>query len=694
MFCAMARSDHWIREKAAASINPAQVETVLIHLREHWPETAQPLADVVEQFPLGEVALLHLLAVSSICAARLTHDPDSLLWLFQPQICGAPRGYAEMLGYLQRSAGHSLADQGFAGLRFWKGHEMTRIAVRELANVASLEETTGELSQVAEICIRNVFEHWNTELRQQYGSPKAEFAILALGKLGGAELNHSSDVDLLFLYSEEGQLTAHISYHEFFNRLGKRILETFSTQHPAGSLFRVDLRLRPEGSAGPLARSLESMENYYAGFGETWERLALIKARGIGGSRELTYEFLRQHQPFIYPKTSTPDLLDEIAKIKHRIERDIVGTEKLQRDVKLGRGGIRDIEFIVQTLQLIHGARHPFLQEPNMLKALRALRELDLLASQEVLALDNAYRFLRRVEHRLQIEAEQQHHPLPDQPEALHHLARSLRFSCANDFTAALQNRMGSVQPIFRRIISGTPVETAEISLEPFNDPKRAEKALRDLERGAASFHVAPRTRQIFRKLRPTLLDWLTKAGDPDTTLNQFLRFVEAYGLRSLLFELLVTNPKLLGLLVKTFDASWFAGDLLIRRPQLLDDITRDPTFDEPRSVAENLRRLTSLGANANNFDPIRAYRQRQLLRIILRETVGLAPTAAVFGELSDLAEACLVFMARLLGHDQLTIIAFGKFGGREISYGTDLDVVFVGENNRTAQSLIAAMAQ
>ena len=447
----MARSDHWIREKAAASINPAQVETVLIHLREHWPETAQALADVVEQFPLGEAALLHLLAVSSICAARLTHDPDSLLWLCQPQICGAPRGYGEMLGYLQRSAGNSIADQGFSALRFWKGREMTRIAVRELANVASLEETTGELSQVAEICIRNVFEHWNTELRQQYGSPKAEFAILALGKLGGGELNHSSDVDLLFLYSEEGQLTTHISYHEFFNRLGKRILETFSTQHPAGSLFRVDLRLRPEGSAGPLARSLESMENYYAGFGETWERLALIKARGIGGSRELAYEFLRQHQPFIYPKSASPDLLDEIASIKRRIERDIVGADKLERDVKLGRGGIREIEFIVQTLQLIHGARHPFLQEPGMLKALRALRQLDLLPREEVLTCDNTYRFLRRVEHRLQIEAEQQTHIVPREAEALRRLALSLRFPSSEDFTAALQEKMRAVRPIFQR---------------------------------------------------------------------------------------------------------------------------------------------------------------------------------------------------------------------------------------------------
>src|SRR5204862_2500927 len=208
------------------------------------------------------------------------------------------------------------ADQNFAALRFWKGREMTRVALRELANVAPLEETTGELSQIAEICIRRVFEHWNADLRQRHGSPKAEFAILALGKLGGSELNHSSDVDLLFLYSEEGQLTPHISYHEFFNRLGNKILEAFSTPDPAGSLFRVDLRLRPEGSAGPLARSLESMENYYAGFGETWERIALIKARGLAGSRELAYEFLRQHQSFIYPKSTTRDLLDEIAHIK------------------------------------------------------------------------------------------------------------------------------------------------------------------------------------------------------------------------------------------------------------------------------------------------------------------------------------------------------------------------------------------
>src|SRR5216110_1427250 len=575
MFLAMDACARWIRERSAASLNPSQVQTSLVQLSEQWPASAQSLIEVVEQFPLGEAALLHLLAVSSICAARLTRNPETLLWLSQPKICLASRGSAEMIAELHDLAGDSATSTKFAGLRFWKGREMTRVALRELAGVAPLEETTGELSQIAEISIRRVFNYWDTELRHRHGSPRADFAILALGKLGGAELNHSSDVDLLFLYSEEGQLAPHISYHEFFNRLGNKILETFSTPDPAGSLFRVDLRLRPEGSAGPLARSLESMENYYAGFGETWERLALIKARGIAGSRELAYEFLRQHQPFIYPKSATPDLLEEIANIKRRIERDVVGRDKLQRDVKLGVGGIREIEFIVQALQLIHGARHPFLQEPSMLKALRALRQLDLLPREEVLTLDNAYRFLRRVEHRLQIEGEQQTHTVPQEPEALRRLALSLRFSSGERFTAALHEKMNSVRSIFERVISKPPAEPAKIDLDIFSDQKRAAKALADLAQGPTGFQIAPRTRQIFRKLRPVLLEWLAKAADPDATLNQLVRFVEAYGLRSLLFELLVTNPRLLELLVKTFDASRFASELLIRRPQLFEEITR-----------------------------------------------------------------------------------------------------------------------
>src|SRR6266566_9654653 len=172
MFRAMDRGNRWIGEKATASLNPSQVETTLFQLSERWPPTAPPFADVVEQFPLGEAALLHLLAVSSICAARLTRNLETLLWLAQPEVCLASRGRAEMLAEVRALTSDSEVDNNFGALRFWKGREMTRVAVRELAAVAPLEETTGELSQIAEICLRRVFEFWDAELRQRYGSPK------------------------------------------------------------------------------------------------------------------------------------------------------------------------------------------------------------------------------------------------------------------------------------------------------------------------------------------------------------------------------------------------------------------------------------------------------------------------------------------------------------------------------------------
>src|SRR5207253_2830093 len=449
----MSSQARWIKSKAEGSLNPDQVETALNEIAAGWDGS---LPDFLHDFPLGEEALIHLLAVSQICAERLQRDPELLRWLARPEISMSDRGPRRMLAELSSSS-KSVPAENFRALRLWKAREMTRIALRELAEASSLEDTTAELSCLAGVCLAIVYEECDTRLRARFGAPHTEFTILGLGKLGGRELNHSSDIDLMFLYGEEGQVSPRLSNHEWHNRLAEQIVKSFSAGEPA--LFRLDLRLRPEGSAGPLARSLESMENYYAGFGETWERLALIKARGIGGSRELAYEFLRQHQPFIYPGSPTPDLLDEIANIKRRIERDVVGHDELERDVKLGTGGIREIEFVVQALQLIHGAHHAFLQEASTLKALRDLRQLDLLPRDEVLTLDKAYRFLRRVEHRLQIEAEQQTHTVPREPEALRRLALSLRFSSGERFTVALQEKMRTVRSIFERVISGTHAE-------------------------------------------------------------------------------------------------------------------------------------------------------------------------------------------------------------------------------------------
>ncbi|MBV9618665.1 MAG: hypothetical protein JO201_05585, partial [Verrucomicrobia bacterium] len=404
------------------------------------------------------------------------------------------------------------------------------------------------------------------------------------------------------------------------------------------------------------------------------------------------YEFLRQHQPFIYPRSPTPALLDEIANIKRRIEHDIAAD--LERDVKLGRGGIREIEFVVQTLQFIHGGRHAFLQQTNTLNGLRSLAQLELVAHTEVVDLDRAYRFLRQVEHRLQIEAEQQTHTIPQDVAALGRLARSLGFNSSKEFSAMLKKTMQSVRSVFQRVIATTPADAAAPDLKIFTDERSAARSLTDLLKPTSASHVAPRTKQVFGKLRPTLLSQIAHTADPDATLNQFVRFVEAYGLRGLLFELLATNPTLLDLVIKTLDRSRFAGDLLIRRPQLLEEITRDKSFNKPRSIEEHLARLESFKPTASNLDPIRSYRQRQTLRIVMRDVLEVAEPSVIFAELSDLAEACLVFTNSLLGGESLIVIALGKFGGRELSYGADLDVVFVGEETRSAQNLIAAMTQ
>ncbi|MGH8093261.1 MAG: hypothetical protein ACREIF_07310, partial [Chthoniobacterales bacterium] len=358
---------------------------------------------------------------------------------------------------------------------------------------------------------------------------------------------------------------------------------------------------------------------------------------------------------------------------------------------------IREIEFVVQALQLLHAARHPFLQEPGTLKAIRGLAELEFLPNEDAEQLEDAYRLLRRVEHRLQIEAEQQTHTVPQNGEALQVLARSLGLADGNKLLLKLREQMQRVRAVFKRVVGEAPParESGESDFQNFREEAQAAKTFAQLGQSAAGFHVAPRTRQIFRKLRPILLTWLGRAADPDVTLTQFVRFVEAYGFRSLLFELLAANPRLLELLVETFDASEAAGGWLIRRPQLLEELTRSGMLDRTFSVRQHRERLHSLGATSGDLDPVRIYRQRELLRILLRDVLRLAPLPHLLAEQNDLAEACLVYVDELLNPEgSLTIVGMGKFGGREITYGADLDVLFLGQDQRAAQNVMVNFAQ
>src|SRR5204863_5525557 len=244
----MSSQTRWIKSKAEGSLNPDRVGTALNEIVAGWDGS---LPDFLRDFPLGEEALIHLLAVSQICAERLQRDPELLRWLARPEISMSDRGPRRMLAELHSSS-EAVPVENFRALRLWKAREMTRIALREVAEAASLEDTTAELSCLAAVCLGEVYQECDTRLRARAGVPNTEFTVLGLGKLGGRELNHSSDIDLMFLYGEEGQVSGRLTNHEWHNRLAEQMVKCFSGGEP--SLFRLDLRLRPEGSAGPLAR--------------------------------------------------------------------------------------------------------------------------------------------------------------------------------------------------------------------------------------------------------------------------------------------------------------------------------------------------------------------------------------------------------------------------------------------------------
>jgi [glutamine synthetase] adenylyltransferase / [glutamine synthetase]-adenylyl-L-tyrosine phosphorylase len=672
----------WATELVRDAWQPDVAERVIEDLIRVRPDFGY----ICSRFPDHGLALINFLCLSKISVEKITVRPDLLDWLSGPEMAASKRGY-------WRGWDEDGADPQLAALLEWKSQEMLRIAYREVSGLAGFVETTQDITAVAERCVNQVYRFALDLLSSKWGSPKTGFGILAMGKFGGKELNYSSDIDVIFLYHEDGFLNPRFSYHEFFSRLAEKIVEVFATK--GKQLFRIDLRLRPEGASGPLVRSLTSVENYYAGYGETWERMALLKARGICGDEELLYEFEHRLQPFIFPRTVSDDLLTEIAELKLRIERDLVGTEDLHRNVKLGYGGIREIEFTVQTLQLLHSARHAFLQERSTLKALAALAQLEMLDHAAVATLHKAYVFLRAVEHRLQIVDERQTHTLPPNSVDRYLIAKSLGFESVEAFDQKLGEQTEAVRQIFRQLLQTRTTEGEGIvKLDFFQRPDAARKTLERLREGPSEVHVSARTRRLSAKLEPELINRLRKAADPDAVLSRFVRFVDAYGIRGLLFETLLANPRLLELLVRLFDASGAFSELAIHRPELVEEIARGRSLGELQSRESFLLGLESNPAGLPPLTWIRDFQHAEMLRILLRDVLGFADLPQLQQEVTNLAEACVAFAQTVIpGAQDLTIIALGKFGGRELLYGADLDLVFIGDSYGPAEALIAALS-
>jgi glutamate-ammonia-ligase adenylyltransferase len=406
--------------------------------------------------PVALEILARTMGGSPYMAEILIRDPQHFYWVADPEILhGTPPGRAIRYELLHTAKLLEDEQKQLDYLRFFKRKQMLHIGVRDLLRLCTVEETLAALSVLAQALISAAYWISASAMRREYQIPKNvfnSFTILAMGKLGGGELNFSSDVDLMYLYGDD-QKAAPMPPAEYFHRLCRRITAALKEFTAEGYVYRVDLRLRPEGKAGYIAYPLDGFERYYRTRLGSWERLALLKAWPVAGDRELGRRFLKMIQPFVYELPFDSKTFDDIRGMKGKMDDQIAARQQRDRNVKLGTGGIREIELITQSLQVRYGHRMPQLRERNTLRGLRALRDESLISPAECDTLARAYVFLRDVENKLQMVNDAQTHSLPRDHEELTTCARLLGYSDAKPFLRDYQHHTGQVNLIFERTV-------------------------------------------------------------------------------------------------------------------------------------------------------------------------------------------------------------------------------------------------
>ena len=617
-------------------------------------------------------------------------------------------------------------------LRELRVEETLRIAWRDVVEGADLTVVTRRISDLAEILLQRVLHEVDEVFAHRYGRPWHEsepvgVAIIAMGKLGGAELNYSSDIDLVFLYDRNGETDGGtggkcISNREYFHRLTERITREVDSVTPRGRLYRVDLRLRPEGASGSLARSLASTLAYYRRMGETWERQAMLKARVIAGDRRLGQEFVNSTRGWVYGSGLEFSEISSLKAIKRRIERRTLESGAERTEVKLGYGGIRDVEYIIQFLQLLHGARLPRVRHHNTLIALRLLEGSGAILPDERDRLDDAYRFLRLVEHRLQLVQHAQVHRIPDSGPELTTLARRCGYPDATSFLATYQRLAEGVRTIFdrlfRRLFSerdARQVFETNLLLGEHPDTEALgavllNHAVSDVEAGIDTVRRlcsessqwlsgSPRARKFFADLFPRLLDAVATAANPDAVLRRLESISARVGARATLYEAMGANPRLMHLLVDLAGSSAFLTGILVRWPGVLDQLVDAIATEPDRGLASFEDIPTATVPTAP--DPVAIlsdYKNLEMLRIGLRDIRGERGVRDTGEDLTRLAEVILRLAyerarreTRTVGAD-LVVLGLGKFGAGELLFGSDLDLVFFTRDGsaRTGSTAVA----
>ncbi len=618
-------------------------------------------------------------------------------------------------------------------LRQLRRRELVRVVWRDLAGWADLGEVMVTLSELADGCVEQALRHLHDWATARSGVPRGEsgkparFVVLALGKLGGRELNFSSDIDLIFAYTEDGQTDNKrpLSNHEFFTELGRALIGVLSDATEDGIVFRVDMRLRPNGASGPLALSFDAMERYYQIHGRVWERYAFIKARVAAGARDDGEQLLAQLKPFVYRRYLDYGAVEEIRGLKTEIDRELK-RKGLAQNIKLGPGGIREIEFVGQALQLIRGGREPHLQERAIQTTLATLAAEGHLTAQAVADLQAAYVFLRSTEHRLQMVADRQTHVLPgDELEQLR-LAFSMGFESWAMFQTELQRHCAKVQAQFEQMFrapqrdagaddalglagvwqDGVDADSARACLTAagYREVDGVLGVLRGLRAGAAYSALSAQGRERLDRLMPLLIAAASLNADPDTTLARLVTLIEAIGRRAAYLALLVENPMALSQLVKLCGASAWISAWLSRHPVLLDELL-DPVslyapLSKPALQAELRHRLSGLPPDdlETHMELLREFRHGHILRIAAADVGPGLTSGQVSGYLSDLAETVLEVALPLARRALIAkhgapqtpdfcVIGYGRLGSRELSYGSDLDMIFVHRASGTGQT-------
>lgn len=631
-------------------------------------------------------------------------------------------------------------------LRRFRNRQQVRIIWRDLNRQASLAETCGDLSDLADACIDGAYqwlyprhcEQFGTPIGRRSGQPQ-HLVILGMGKLGAHELNLSSDIDLIFGYPEGGEtegVKRSLDNQEFFIRLGQRLIKALDAITVEGFVFRVDMRLRPYGSSGALVLSFNALEQYYQDQGRDWERYAMIKARVVGGDQAAGKQLLEMLRPFVYRRYLDFSAIEALRAMKQLIQQE-VRRKGMSDNVKLGSGGIREVEFIAQAFQLIHGGRDLSLQQRPLLKVLDTLEGQGYLPAPIIAEMKEGYEFLRYTEHALQAIGDRQTQMLPDNDLDRARVACIMGFADWASFHERLMYWRGRIEWHFRQVIAdpdeeeGGEAETCvggewlplwEEALEPdmaerqlaeagFREPAAALKRLIDLRGGNQVRTMQRLGRERLDSFVPRLLAQAVEHADPDLVLERVLPLVEAVARRSAYLVLLTENPGALQRLMTLCAASPWIAEQITRFPLLLDELLNEGRLFKPplapELAAELRERLTRIPEDdlEQQMEALRHFKLAHGLRVAASEIAGTLPLMKVSDYLTWLAEAILDQVLALawrqtvakygnprradgsLCDPDFIIVGYGKVGGLEFGHGSDLDLVFIHDGDSQAET-------